>query len=275
MRFDFETSGFDKCWYDGSAFISYFWAALSMSFPAGERFFINAVSAVEHRIDDPELLEEIAEFVRQEGHHSFQHQKFNRMIGKLGFDVARYEGRCARALQWAADNLRPMQKLAVTVALEHFTATLSRAWLNDPELARGVDPNVLALWTWHFAEEIEHKATCFDVYKRLRGPERTRIRAMRRAWLLILAITFQNLLSMLREDGRLLDIRDHARGLWYLFGPRGLLTRMAPSLLTYCRSDFHPWQANDAHAILDWQKENAHYIKSMRKVPRALGSEAA
>jgi predicted metal-dependent hydrolase len=275
MSFAFESKGFDKRWHDGSAFISYFWAALSMAFPSGERFFMDAVSSVEARIDDPELLEEISEFVRQEGHHSFQHRKFNRMVGDLGFNVALYEGRFARALQWAADNLRPMQKLAVTVALEHFTATLSREWLDDPELGRGADPNVRALWAWHFAEEIEHKATCFDVYERLGGPERTRIRALRRAWLLILAITFQNLLSMLREDGRLLDVRDHVRGLWYLFGPRGLLTKMVPSLLAYCRPDFHPWQANDARAIANWQKDNAHYIKSMRRVSKPLGSRAA
>lgn len=275
MDFDFETKGFDKRWHSGSAFISYFWAALSMAFPAGEKFFIDAVVGVAQQVDDPELLEEIAEFVRQEGHHSFQHQKFNRMFGKLGFDVARYEGRFATALEWAANNLHPMQKLAVTVALEHFTATLARACVNEPSLYDGADPTVAALWQWHFAEEIEHKATCFDVYARLGGRERTRIRALRRAWLLILWITFQNLVSMLREDGRLLDVRDHARGIWHLFGPRGLLTKMAPSLLAYCRPDFHPWQANDASAIASWQTDNARYIKSMRKAGKPLSSEAA
>src|ERR1700742_823372 len=125
MVFDFESKGFDKRWHGGSAFISYFWAALSMSFPPGEKFFMNAANAFVDRIDDPALREELVEFLRQEGHHSFQHQKFNRMVGLQGFDVARYEGRFARALGWAAENLHPMQRLAVTVALEHFTAILS------------------------------------------------------------------------------------------------------------------------------------------------------
>jgi predicted metal-dependent hydrolase len=128
-------------------------------------------------------------------------------------------------------------------------------------LRRGGDPNVLALFTWHFAEEIEHKATCFDLYERLGGKRRTRLRASRRAWLLILAITFHNLFDMLREDGRLFDLRDHAKGLWYLFGPRGLITKMLPGLLAYFDANFHPWQdAADARAIAGWLELSAGYI---------------
>jgi predicted metal-dependent hydrolase len=230
---------------------------------------MDSAVAVRDQIDDPVLLDELAEFLRQEGHHSFQHQKFNRMIGELGFDIERYEGRFERALQWAADNLHPMQRLAVTVALEHFTASLSSEWLSNAELSKDADPNVNALWAWHFAEEIEHKATCFDLYERLHGRQRTRVRALRRAWFLILAITLRNVLSMLREDGRLLQLPDHLRGLWYLFGPRGMLTRMVPSLLAYSRPDFHPWQANDAPLIADWQRANSQYIKKRGAEPSA------
>jgi predicted metal-dependent hydrolase len=269
LDFDFYTKGFDKRWCEGSAFISYFWDALSMAFPAGEKFFIDAVNQVKDRLDDRDLESELVEFIRQEGHHSFQHQRFNRKVGELGFDVAAYEGRFERALNWAADNLHPMQKLAVTVAIEHFTATLASAWLADPDFGDGADPNVRRLWAWHFAEEVEHKATCFDLYRRLGGRERTRVKALRRAWFLIFAITFHNLFSMLRADGRLLDLRDHARGIWYLFGPRGLITRMLPSLFAYGRVDFHPWQLNDADAVINWEQENSKYVKNGRRLTDA------
>lgn len=261
MDFEFEKAGVDTRWHGGSAFVSYFWNALSMSFPPGERFFIDAARAVRSQIEDPELEEELEQFIRQEAHHSFQHRQFNRLVGEAGFNVARYEGRFARALQRAADALNPMQKLAVTVALEHFTATLSREWLTNADLAKGADSRVVALWQWHCAEEIEHKATCFDLYERLGGSARTRIRAARRAWLLILSITFYNLIGMLREDGQLFDLRDHAKGLWHLLGPRGLITKMLPGLLAYLSDGYHPWQEDDSAALGRWREENARYIK--------------
>ncbi len=262
MEFEFEKTGFDKRWHDGSAFISYFWGALSTAFPPGEKFFMDSAKALRDQIDDPELLEEIAEFVRQEGHHTFQHQKFNRMLGELGFDVALYESRYARVLNRAADTLDPMGWLAATMALEHFTAGFAHQYLTNEAVSAGADPNVRALWAWHAAEEAEHKATCFDLYQRLGGGYFRRVVNAPAAWGLLLFITFHNLSSMLRKEGRLFDLRDNARGLWYLFGTKGLVTKLMPAFFAYFRPDFHPWQENDASLIAQWQAQNARYIKS-------------
>lgn len=49
MAFDFEARGFDKRWRSDSAFISCFWGALSMAFPAGEEFFVDDAEACSHR----------------------------------------------------------------------------------------------------------------------------------------------------------------------------------------------------------------------------------
>jgi predicted metal-dependent hydrolase len=261
MDFGLESAGFDKRWHRGSAFISYFWNALSSSFPPGERFFVEAANSVRPQVDDPELLAELDEFVRQEGHHAFHHRRFNALVGEQGLDMARLEKRFSVPLEAASEGLRPMQKLAVTVALEHFTAVLSHHVLKHPELLEGADPKVAAMFLWHFSEELEHKATCFALYERLGGRYRTRLKASRLAWTLELGLTFRNLLSMLREDGRLFDVADHVRGLWYLFGPRGLLTGMLPELLTYFGPKFQPWQVNDSHLISEALRASAPYLK--------------
>ena len=146
-----------------------------------------------------------------------------------------------------------MQKLAVTVALEHFTAAFSHACLEMGAM-QDADPAVAALWESHSVEELEHKSTCFDVYARLGGRHRTRVRALQRAWLLIIALTFWNTFDMLRDCGRLLDIADHAKGAWFLFGPRGLFMRMARDLLAYLRSDFHPWDVDDTSFIVAFDR---------------------
>lgn len=71
MAFDFEARGFDKRWHSDSAFISYFWGALSMAFPAGEKFFVDAVAALQDQIEDPALREEVAEFIRLPSRFSY------------------------------------------------------------------------------------------------------------------------------------------------------------------------------------------------------------
>ena len=189
MRFDFERTGFSRYWHGGSPFKSFFWDALSTAFPPGEKFFIDSARGVRDQIDDPELLEEIAEFCRQEGHHTYHHRKFNQMVGEQGFDVARYERRFARVLGRARRRLGPMGMLTVTMALEHFTAGFAHRYLSDPHLAEGADPNVRALWAWHAAEEAEHKSTCFVIYQRLGGAHRLRVAVMPAAWLLLVLIT--------------------------------------------------------------------------------------
>ena len=263
MKFEFESAGFDKHWHGGSPFITYFWNAMSAAFPAGEGFFVNAAMSVRGRIQDDELLRELDEFVRQEGHHSFQHMKFNNLVAKQGLSMARYEKRYAVPLKVAADNLRPMQKLAVTMALEHFTAVVAHRVMSNPALLRGADPAVSALWLWHAAEELEHKSTCFDLYERLGGRYRTRVRALRATVPFELYLVLQNTYSMLREDGHLFDVRDQLRGFWYLLGPNGFLTGMLPGLVSYLSPHFRPWQLDDSHLITEWAALNGRYIKNL------------
>src|SRR5207302_9783829 len=69
--------------------------------------------------------------------------------------------------------------LAVTAALEHYTATLAETLLTDPDGRAGIGHDgVRYLLMWHALEESEHKAVAFDVYKRMGGTERMRVATM-------------------------------------------------------------------------------------------------
>jgi len=262
MKFDFEDQGFDRYWLAGSAFKSLFWTQLSTAFEPGERFFIDSARALKDKVDDPELLAEIAEFCRQEGHHTAQHLKFDRMNEAMGIDIAGCRRRYKAILDRARRKLDPMEMLAATAALEHFTAGFADEFLSRPWLSEGGDPKVVALWAWHAAEEAEHRATCYDLYERLGGTYRQRVTILIGAWSAILAAAALNTAVLLWKDGKLLTW-DTLRGLGYLLGPRGLLTGLAPGFAAYFGRDFHPWDGADGSTTTRWEADNLRYIRNL------------
>lgn len=270
MKFGFEDKGFSKYWFDNSPFISFFWDALSTAFPPGEKFFIDSARNLRDQLEDPELKDEIRTFILQEAHHTSQHVKFNQMLERQGIDVAKYEKTFARVLHQALTHLSPLDQLTVTVALEHFTAGFAHQAMANYKLFEGADPEVRALWVWHAAEEAEHKSTCYELYQKIGGGYRQRVRMLPLAWFLILSITLASLFDMLREDDKLLNFRDNLRGLAYLFGFRGLVTKMLPSFIDYLRPDFHPWNCDDSHLIAEWQRENEKYIINLDPAVKPL-----
>ena len=260
VHLPFEDQGFSRYWHDASPFKSYFWSQLSTSFEAGEKFFIDSARALKGHIKDPALLEELNEFCKQEGHHTFQHLKFDRMNAALGLDIETCQRRYGWLLKRVRNRLEPMEMLAVTVALEHFTAGFAELYFARPELSTGADPNVQALWTWHAIEETEHKATCYDIYRAAGGSYWTRVTTMPAAWSLILIISLMNTFTLLRNDKKLFT-RDTLSGLRYLFGRRGLVTGLLPAFFEYLSPRFHPWKQDNSAAIVSWLATNQSYVE--------------
>jgi uncharacterized protein len=271
VQFPFEQKGFARYWHSNSPFKSLFWSQLSTSFEAGEKFFIDSARGLKQHISDPGLLDEYQEFCKQEGHHTHQHLKLDRMNAEQGVDIETCRKRYARVLQRCRDRLTPMQMLSVTVALEHFTAGLSEQHFRRPALMRGADPNVLALWDWHAAEETEHKATCFDIYRAAGGGYWQRVSIMPIAWGIILVLSLMNTFTLLRKDGKLWS-RDTRKGLGYLFGRRGLVTGLVPTFFEYFSPRWHPWQQDNSQDIARWEQENQSYVQPTKPRPLAAAS---
>ncbi|MDD9933640.1 MAG: metal-dependent hydrolase [Myxococcales bacterium] len=264
MKFDFE-DGFDRYWHGGSPFRSLFWTQLSTAFEPGEKFFIDSARALKDQIDDPALYEEIMEFCKQEGHHTAQHLKFDRMNAEMGIDIDRCRARYRRLLDRAREKLEPMEMLAATAALEHFTAGLADTFMKHDHLTRGADPKVQALWAWHAAEEAEHKATCYDLYRQLDGGYVTRAVTLPGSWILIIWAAIVNTIMLLWKDKKLFTT-DTLKGFWYLFGWRGFISGMLGPFLQYFRFNFHPWKDDNSAHIQQWQADNAKYIQNLDQV---------
>ncbi len=244
-------------WHSGDPGKTHFFTALSLLFPEGEKFFIDSVRHFEDADLDPSTREEVREFVKQEAHHTYQHQIYNRLIAARGLNLDRYEALIRRALRLVRRLFSHKVQLAITVALEHFTAVLANQLLTN-----GMHPAVKPLWLWHAVEETEHKAVCFDVYQQVGGKYWMRVIVMARILIGFPFIITLFQLSLLMSDLRLRSFRAMWMSFRFIWGRGGFVRGVLPELKAYFRRDFHPWEVDNRELIPAWTAENSRYLAS-------------
>lgn len=243
-------------WFDRHAFKTAWFNAMSITFPLGEKFFIDSVRHFAGRIDDPKLNADIRGFCGQEGFHRREHQRYNESLcAQRGYSLATLEGHLERKIQRAYRFLTPLQRLALTAAFEHITAILAEAALDaqDPMFSQA-DSAMQELWQWHAAEEMEHKSVAFDVYRAVGGTERMRKAGMYQATLFLTLDVLTGLTHMLRRDKKLWNLRLWREGWRFLFFRGGILRRVWPAYKEYFRDGFHPWQRDTRPLLEHWKQ---------------------
>jgi predicted metal-dependent hydrolase len=160
---------------NGNIVASHIIAALSTVFPPGEEFFVRSVRHFRDQIEDPVLKRQIAGFIGQEAMHGRAHRLFNERLAELGYPTRFFEKLTDRMLRFRERTMSAKSNLALTAALEHYTATLAELLMSNQDLRDAVGhPEVQNLLLWHALEESEHKAVAFDVYRAVGGTERMR-----------------------------------------------------------------------------------------------------
>ncbi len=187
---DFGFNDVPKYWFADDPFLTHFLTSLSSLFPEGEFFFVTSMRNIRDQIDDPVLQKEISAFIGQEAMHSKEHKAFNDYATAHGIDVDYLHRRVGKLLKFAHKMLSHKQQLAVTCALEHFTATIASQLLKREDWnGRMNDPVMKKMWLWHAVEESEHKSVCYDAYQRLYGKGYgTRAAFMVFAWSILAAV---------------------------------------------------------------------------------------
>lgn len=242
------SNGVPRHFVAGNPFASAFFAAMSTVFPDGERFFIDSVRHFQPRLDDVELVSRVRQFIGQEAHHGREHETFNAWLEAQGYPIAPVLVKLTQGLSLARARLSPAHQLAMTIALEHFTAIMAHQFLSDPRVADALHPEVRELFLWHAVEETEHKAVAFDVYEAVDGRYGLRALVMLQVtlmfWLRILQITR----GYLKVEGNA-NLRQFAAGVrWLLLSP-GPLRRLVPDYLAWFRPGFHPWDQDNRDLI--------------------------
>lgn len=247
-----------RWWHGGDPVATAFFNALSATFPQGETFFIEAVRRFREQADAP-LQEQIGAFVQQEALHTREHLAFNRLIQSAGYDMTAMDAYTRRRLQMARSR-HPVVQLAITVALEHFTAIMARALLCEPDPLPGAPGDVVKLWQWHAIEEIEHKGVAYDTFlvaaRNVSGFKRWTLRCQ-----VMLVMSFQfwrsicrHMADFFRQDG-MNTPRTWLKALRFLLVKPGMLRKISLPYLSFYRPRFHPWLHDDRALIAAVEKQ--------------------
>ena len=244
-------------WFDNDPFLTAIFNAMSMSFPSGEKNFIDSIRHYEDQIKDPKLLNEIRGFYQQEGIHSREHRRYNKILcEQRGYDHDTMEGVYLDTQAKAEENpdVTPKVMLASTLALEHFTASMAEIMLSG-SFMDNVEPTIKELWLWHCVEELEHKSVAFDVFNQISGSNKMRTTMMKISIMMLLRNVTKVAMKMLRHDKQLWKWKTLKSMRHFFFGKTGFIRLYLPAHKEYFRADFHPWDFDSKDLINEWQAE--------------------
>lgn len=242
---NFKLSEVPRFWFGGDPFRTRMFDALSLTFPDGERYFIECVRLFKDQINDPDLQQRVADFIRQEAQHGIAHDKMNQVMREQGMPVDQFISVMKKMFKFELTKRSPQYNIAMTAAAEHLTALMAETFYSQKETLQDAHPYVRALLAWHAIEEMEHRDVAFDVMKQVGNvPETTRKFALVFTTVLMLNFTIYRANIMLKHDGfsRLERLKMTAKSLPWFIGKKGMLTAMKDQYLDWFKADFHPSQ---------------------------------
>ena len=242
---DFKLADVPRYWFAGDPFLTRMFDALSLTFPDGERYFIQSVRLFRDQIQDPDLKQRVADFIRQEAQHGIAHDKMNQVMKDQGMPVDQFIQRLNKVFKFELKYRSPQYNIAMTAAAEHLTALMAETLYGEKDTLQDAHPYVRALFAWHASEEMEHRDVAFDVMQQVGNvPEVTRKMALVLTTGLMFGFTLYRANVMLRCDGfnRTQRLKMNVRGLQWLFGKQGKLRKMQSQYRDWFKPDFHPSQ---------------------------------
>ena len=116
-----------------------------------------------------QLHQDIDWFIAQESQHFRQHNAFNRQIREGGYPgLGYFEERLKQDYAEFLDK-RPLKfNLAYSEGFESLGPPAAKLWFEHSDtILAGADPEAVALWKWHMAEEFEHRDVCYRLFRAL------------------------------------------------------------------------------------------------------------
>ncbi|MCW8039369.1 MULTISPECIES: metal-dependent hydrolase [Acinetobacter] len=244
-QLNFKLDEVPRFWFGGDPFITRMFDALSLTFPDGERYFIECVRLFRDQITNADLQQRVADFIRQEAQHGIAHDKMNQVMKAQGMPVDAFIRRLNKIFKFELKHRSAQYNIAMTAAAEHLTALMAETFFSQKNTLQDAHPYARALFAWHAIEEMEHRDVAFDVMKQVGNvPELTRKFALAFTTFMMFSFTLYRTNIMLKHDG--FNLRErlqmNLKGLPWFFGKKGILSRMRGQYWDWFHPNFHPNQ---------------------------------
>ena len=186
-KVSFDWSNTKPQWIEGEAFTSHLTNSTHILLPIVEAWFCQVFKEALPDVTDDALRDDVIAFMRQEAIHGGAHRPLIDHFLTKGMDITAGVDRTQRLIDTLVGNpgrifgLLPTRRLGldkwwlgtrvgIIAAGEHFTCILGKFIIESHKIDElPHDPAMLDLLRWHGAEEVEHRAVAFDLYKHLTG----------------------------------------------------------------------------------------------------------
>jgi predicted metal-dependent hydrolase len=257
IRFDVEAAK-QGHWLGGDPVGTAVFNALSLTFPDGERMFMDAVKNYRGQLSG-KLLDDVRGFIAQEAIHAREHHQLNQLIDRERYPVAEIDAAIQERIAFSRSR-GPMRMLIATIALEHFTAMMAEMHAVHQNLFEKVEPGIERMWRWHAMEETEHKAVAYDVFMEVTKAWSPLQRYLRRT-ISMAIITFLFTRNIVRYAARLLEADGYTPRAAlkavndFVWRKPGIFSRGWKTYFAWYRPGFHPWDQDTRALVADWKAE--------------------
>ena len=173
-RVDFDWEKAPLVWLPNEPIASYLLGSMNLVIPEGERMMIQAFEQALPDVHDEKLREDMLGFMGQELLHAEAHDEvMNQVFTRHGIDPAPFNRQMQyffRRTLGIGDDSDPqairqhlIERLGICASSEHMFAFVGDWALNADLEKFGADPQMLDLYRWHGAEEVEHRAVAHEV----------------------------------------------------------------------------------------------------------------
>src|SRR5688572_19402055 len=121
LHFNLDAADLHR-WHAQGPYVTHFVNAMSLFFPDGERYFIQAVRHFRDQITDPELQNAVTAFIGQEAMHGREHEEHNELLAESGLPAEPIAAHVHALFELLKAWLPPAAQLSSTIAQEHWTA---------------------------------------------------------------------------------------------------------------------------------------------------------
>ena len=259
LKFDLTDMTVNTHWFNNDPWSSHFMTAVLAVVPEAERWVLRSAREQMEKITNPDIKKAARDFIHQERIHAREHDIMNAILVKKGLPIDRFENDFKKKRLWFQGKLSVEMQGAIAASFEHFTAVLSSAFLENPDVFEETDPEIVSFLFWHFVEETEHKSVSFDVFvEACGGGSRayiTRSIGMILGTAIGASLLFSNLYLLVKEDKQLLNVKSALLMSHSVLIKPAILSKMLYHTPRYFLPGFHPWDDDNRLVIQAWKKE--------------------